>query len=111
MVRAVTKKEQLIATLLATQAIAATQASSFSDELGSAKSELASYMSAIELDRRWELEMLRRETRNGGRGGGGGEGGAAMYTRPQFWGEIARKAVYVCDGNCYVERVLCKIIQ
>ncbi|CAM9620593.1 unnamed protein product, partial [Laminaria digitata] len=50
--REMEKQEQLIATLLATQAIAATQASSFSDELGSAKSELASYMSAIELDRR-----------------------------------------------------------
>ena len=49
------EQEQLIATLLATQAMAATQASSFSDELGSAKAELASYMSAIELDRRLEL--------------------------------------------------------
>eukprot|EP00904_Undaria_pinnatifida_P013911 jgi/Undpi1/9650/HiC_scaffold_27.g12106.m1 len=51
--REMEKQEQLIATLLATQAMAATQASSFSDELGSAKAELASYMSAIELDRRY----------------------------------------------------------
>lgn len=42
----------MLASLLATQAVAATQASSFSAELGSAKSELGSYMEAIERDRR-----------------------------------------------------------
>ena len=45
-------KETLLASLMANQAVAATQASSFSAELGSAKSELASYMKAIEEDRR-----------------------------------------------------------
>ncbi|CAM9833834.1 unnamed protein product, partial [Scytosiphon promiscuus] len=46
------EQEAVLATLMATQALAATQASSFSTELGSAKSELASYMEAIEEDRR-----------------------------------------------------------
>lgn len=42
----------MLASLLATQAMAASQASSFSAELGSAKSELATYMQALEEDRR-----------------------------------------------------------
>lgn len=46
------EQESVLASLLATQAVAAAQASSFSAELGSAKSELASYMQAIEEDRR-----------------------------------------------------------
>lgn len=46
------EQEVLLASLMANQAVAATQASSFSAELGSAKSELASYMQAIEEDRR-----------------------------------------------------------
>lgn len=46
------RKEAVLANLLSTQAIAAAQATSFSNELGSAKSELASYMQAIEADRR-----------------------------------------------------------
>eukprot|EP00903_Cladosiphon_okamuranus_P014544 g13491.t1 len=46
------KQESLLASLMAAQAIAAAQASSFSAELDSAKSELASYMQAIEEERR-----------------------------------------------------------
>lgn len=45
-------QESLMANLLATQAIAANQANSFSSELEGAKSELAAYMNAIEEDRR-----------------------------------------------------------
>ncbi|CAM9295376.1 unnamed protein product, partial [Hapterophycus canaliculatus] len=46
------KQENVLASLMATQALAANQASSFSAELGSAKSELTAYMEAIEEDRR-----------------------------------------------------------
>lgn len=45
-------QETLMTTLLASQAQAASQASVFSSELGSAKSELESYLRAIEDDRR-----------------------------------------------------------
>eukprot|EP00752_Nemacystus_decipiens_P003404 g3150.t1 len=51
------KQESLLASLMANQAVAAAQASSFSTELGSAKSELASYMQAIEEDRRVAKEQ------------------------------------------------------
>lgn len=60
-----------MASLVATQAAAANQAASFSAELINAKSELQSYLRAIEEDRRWgrrrreySQERLLRATTN-----------------------------------------------
>ncbi|CAM9784197.1 unnamed protein product, partial [Ectocarpus sp. 13 AM-2016] len=50
--REIEKQETLLASLLTRQDVAATQASSLSTELNNAKSDLASYMEAIEEDRR-----------------------------------------------------------
>ncbi|CBN75731.1 conserved unknown protein [Ectocarpus siliculosus] len=51
--REIEKQETLLASLLTRQDVAATQASSLSTELNNAKSDLASYMEAIEEDRRY----------------------------------------------------------
>lgn len=73
------QQETLLASLLTRQDVAATQASSLSTELNNAKSDLASYMEAIEEDRRsgggsggWVLGFDRKR-------GGGGEGAVTPW--------------------------------